>query len=216
MERKKIHDSVLIGEWEEVKSLPLSTFTNNEGDTERLDGIVIKGYETKFGGTNENGERYDPNCFDDFIDRYFIRKKMNMVVDVEHCGGNPDWRVGRVIYMESNSVGFYFVAYLPRALKKFADVKAMLKEGILQGFSKEGFAEEWENHYKADGTFDYTLIKKMSILSVSLVAMPANGQPFDSVGEVKNALTYENRNKPKADAPEADDINGLKTMFNLI
>ena len=43
MERKKIHDSVLIGEWEEVKSLPLSTCTNNEGDTERLDGIAIRG-----------------------------------------------------------------------------------------------------------------------------------------------------------------------------
>ena len=35
----------------------------------------------------------------------------------------------------------------------------------------------------------------MSLLSVSLVATPANGVPFEGVGEVKNRLEYVNKTR---------------------
>ena len=56
MERIKLQDTTLIGNWEEVQGVPASTITKNDKDVEKLDGIIVKGYETKFaGGTNENG-----------------------------------------------------------------------------------------------------------------------------------------------------------------
>ena len=61
MEAKQLkQNGVLIGDWEEVQSLPLSTITKNTDDAEILDGLIVKGYETKFSdGKNANGA---PRC----------------------------------------------------------------------------------------------------------------------------------------------------------
>lgn len=83
-DKKIIHDITLIGEWDDVKGLPLSAITKKDTDTTKLDGLVVKGYETKFGVTNENGERYDQHCLDKFVQDYFINHNLNMVVDVQH------------------------------------------------------------------------------------------------------------------------------------
>ena len=195
MKKIKIHDTTLIGNWEEVQDVELSTITKRENDTQRLNGLVIKGYETKFSKTNENGERYEPGCLDDFIQSYFIDNNLNMVVDLQHGYGIDD-QVGRVVYLETNTVGFYFVAYIPRTVARYEQVKNLLQEGILQGFSKSGWATEYEYKYTADGDFDYMLIKKMDIVSVSLVTSPANAVTFESVGEtVQNRLEYRNKVK---------------------
>ena len=195
MKKIKIHDTTLIGNWEEVQDVELSTITKRENDTQRLNGLVIKGYETKFSKTNENGERYEPGCLDDFIHSYFIDNNLNMVVDLQHGYGIDD-QVGRVVYLETNTVGFYFVAYIPRTVARYEQVKNLLQEGILQGFSKSGWATEYEYKYTADGDFDYMLIKKMDIVSVSLVTSPANAVTFESVGEtVQNRLEYRNKVK---------------------
>jgi HK97 family phage prohead protease len=195
MKKIKIHDTTLIGNWEEVQDVELSTITKRDTDTQRLNGLVIKGYETKFSKTNENGERYETGCLDDFIQSYFIDNNLNMVVDLQHGYGIDD-QVGRVVYLEANTVGFYFVAYIPRTVARYEQVKNLLQEGILQGFSKSGWATEYEYKYTADGDFDYMLIKKMDIVSVSLVTSPANAVAFESVGEtVQNRLEYRNKVK---------------------
>lgn len=191
-ERKLIKDTTLIGSWEEVQNLPLSAITKKDTDTTKLDGLVIRGYETKFGNTNENGERYAPGCLDKFIQDYFIDNGLNMVVDVQH-GYAIDDQVGRVIYLETNTVGFYFVAYVPRTVRRFEQVRDLLREGILQGFSKCGWATDWEWRYTPDGDLDYMLINEMSIVSVSLVTSPANAVAFDGVAEtIQNRLEYRN------------------------
>lgn len=191
-ERKLIKDTTLIGSWEEVQNLPLSAITKKDTDTTKLDGLVIRGYETKFGNTNENGERYAPGCLDKFIQDYFIDNGLNMVVDVQH-GYAIDDQVGRVIYLETNTVGFYFVAYVPRTVRRFEQVRDLLREGILQGFSKCGWATDWEWRYTPDGDLDYMLINEMSIVSVSLVTSPANAVAFDGFGEtIQNRLEYRN------------------------
>ena len=191
-QRKFIKDTTLIGDWQEVTDYELSKITKKDTDTQRLTGILVKGYETKFSRVNENGERYEPGCLDKFIQSYFIDNGLNMVVDVQHGYGIDD-QVGRVVYLETNTVGFYFVAYIPKTVARYEQVRNLLAEGILQGFSKYGYATDWDWEYEKDGTETF-VVKEMSILSVSLVTSPANAIPFESVGEtVENRLEYRNR-----------------------
>lgn len=191
----RIQDNTLIGSWEEVQGMKLSDITRREGDDTELDGLVIKGYETKFGVVNENGEMYRPGCLDEFIERYFVGHGFNLTVDVQHGCGVDDL-VGRVVYMESNDTGYYFVAYVPRTVARYNQIRDLLKEGILQGFSKCGLATDID--YIEDKKLgEYWLIKKMDLLSVSLVACPANPIPFDSVEETRNRLEWRNNRKKK-------------------
>ena len=188
-----VNDGVLLGDWDEVNGVPLSSVTKKDTDTATLDGIIIKGYETKFNVTNENGERYAPNCLDKFVKQYFVDHEMNMIVDVQHGCGVDD-QIGRVIYLEVNTVGFYFVAYIPRTIARYEQIKNMLREGILQGFSKYGWATDYEYRYTRDGEFDYVEIKEFRLCSVSLVTIPANAIPFEAIGEpIKDGLQFVNR-----------------------
>ena len=188
-------DTVLLGDWEEVKDINAQTL-KPELEPENLDGLIIKGYEMKFGETNQNGERYEKTAFDEFINSYFVERKLNMPVDINHQG-MMDWHAycGRVLYIEVNSVGFYFVVYVPRTYPEYDRLKWALKNGIVQGFSKEGFVgygdSEWK--WKEDGSFDFELIHKISVISVSLVCTPANGLAFEQMKETKNALVFENK-----------------------
>ena len=121
-----------------------------------------------------------------------------MVVDVQHGWGIDD-QVGRVVYLETNTVGFYFVAYIPRTVARYEQIKSLLQEGILQGFSKCGWASDWEWERGRDGE-DVFVVKKMDIVSVSLVTSPANAIAFEGVGEtIQNRLEYRNRVKDEAD-----------------
>lgn len=197
-ERIKIQDTTLIGKWDEVQDYELSKVTKKDTDTQKLNGLVIRGYETKFSKVNENGERYEPGCLDEFIQSYFIDNGLNMVVDVQHGWGIDD-QVGRVVYLETNTVGFYFVAYIPRTVARYEQIKNLLQEGILQGFSKCGWASDWEWERGRDGE-DVFVVKKMDIVSVSLVTSPANAIAFEGVGEtIQNRLEYRNRVKDEAD-----------------
>lgn len=192
--RIKIQDTTLIGSWDEVQDFELSKVTKKDTDTAKLNGLVIRGYETKFGKVNENGERYEPGCLDDFINDYFVANGLNMVVDVQHGWGIDD-QVGRVVYLETNTVGFYFVAYIPRTVARYQQIKDLLQEGILQGFSKCGWASDWDWEKEKDGTETF-VVKKMDIVSVSLVTSPANAIAFEGVGEtIQNRLEYRNRLK---------------------
>ena len=193
MEEKRIvRDSVLIGEWKDVQDLPLSSITKRADDVEKLDGLIIKGYEMKWGKTNENGERYAQGAFDDFINNYYIKNGLNVVVDVQH-DTRPEWLCGRLLYIETNTVGFYLVAYIPRTEQAFEAVKSKLQNGLLQGFSKFGFVDDGHYVFKDNGKVDYFQIDKIRLFAASLVATPANGVPFEGVGEVKNRLEYVNK-----------------------
>ena len=209
MKKTPITDSVLLGSWEEVKNLPLSSITKKDGDNAKLDGLVLKGYETKFGVTNENREQYAPGCLDDFIQSYFIDKGLNMVVDVQHGWGIDD-QVGRVIYLEVNTVGFYFVVYIPRTVARYQQIKDLLQEGIIQGFSKCGWCTEGRDHWNEDGSYDYYEIIRMELLSVSLVTAPANAITFDQAAEIKNNLSF--RNLIAEEAKRRNTVN-KKSIF---
>lgn len=192
-----VREQVLLGDWQEVPAgTDATTINPNIKEDKPLDGLVIRGYEMKWDKTNENGERYDKTAFDEFIQNYFVDGKLNMPCDINH-GGYSDWKnyCGRVLYLETNSVGFYAVVYVPRTYPEYDRLKWALQEGIIQGFSKEGFVDWGDSEYiwKQDGSFDYELIHKISIVSVSLVCTPANGLPFEKMQETKNALSFKNK-----------------------
>lgn len=187
----RISDVALIGDWDEVKSFEEARAIVPNLNPQEIDGLILKGYEMKWDVTNENYERYEQTAFDDFINTYFVERDLNMPVDINHNGWG-DWRsyCGRVLYIERNSVGFYFVVYVPRTYEDYDRLLWGLQNGIIQGFSKEGYATDWEDKWKDDRSFDYELIKSMKLLSVSLVCTPANGIAFEKMQEVKNGLQY--------------------------
>lgn len=199
-----ICESVLLGDWKEVQDIDAQAIRPDLAP-EKLNGLILKGYEMKWGKTNENGEQYDKTAFDEFIKSYFVDGKLNMPVDINHEGWR-NWHAycGRVLYIETNSVGFYFAVYIPRyydvenkdlgEYPYYRELYGKLKAGIVQGFSKEGFVDynDYEIKWTEDGDFDYELIHKMSVVSVSLVCTPANGLPFEQMKETKNALLYIN------------------------
>lgn len=200
----KIENTTLIGQWEEVQQIKASSITKNDADTEVLDGLIVKGYEMKFGQVNENGEIYEKNCFDNFINSYFVENKLNIPVDIQHRSDLLSL-AGRVIYAEVNSVGLYFVAYIPKTYFYYDVVKNNLREKILQGFSKCGYATDYEYMWNEDGSFKNVTIKEMALLSVSLVATPANSIKFEAVQEIQNATRFNNKTKTE---------NKFKKMFN--
>lgn len=188
MQKIKINDTTRLGSWEEVEKISAADITKNENDYNILNGIILRGYETKFAdGVNENGEMYSKNSIDNFIQRYFVDRKMNMPVDIEH-DHRPEWLAGRVLSIENNDTGFYFISYIPKTFMHYNTVLHLLQEGILQGFSKEGYGEGEIVNEK--GKEPYLLISKMDILRVSLVSMPANRNKFDNMQLTKNILQY--------------------------
>lgn len=212
-ETKLIHDAVLIGNWQEVQGLKAAEITKRAEDSELLDGLVLRGYEMKWDTTNENGERYTRDAVDNFINDYFVARKLNMPVDINH-EGDVNWQAicGRVLYIETNSVGFYFVIYVPKVYEHYESLKWRLEQGIIQGFSKQGYATDWEAVYKPNGEFDYLLIKEIAIVSVSLVSTPANGIAFEKMQEIRNALRFRNKLKEEENAQPTNEMDAL---FNV-
>lgn len=189
---QRVIDAVKLGSWDEVEKLQTETIkTADANKADKLDGLIIKGYETKFGKTNNNGERYEKDCLDEFVQEYYIKNKLNLPVTIQH---QEDLQhvVGRVLLIEVNSVGFYFVCYIPRAIENYNSILTRIREGILQGMSKEGWVE-WEDidySYKKDGSFDYVTYKKFTLTAISLVTTPANAIPFEKVQQVQNELQF--------------------------
>ena len=201
-EVRKICDAVELGKWEEIQDQPASTITHNETDTEKLSGLIIYGYETKFNETNENGERYDKGAISKFIQNYFVANKLNMPLDVEH-DPRPEWLVGRVIYAEVTNTGFYFVAYVPKVHPQYSYVKMLVENGLLQGFSKWGWSTEYEwIKDESEPYGGYYMIKEVQITRMSLVSTPANAVTFERVKETKNALRFVDNTTEESKTPK--------------
>ena len=154
--RVPLVDVVKLGSYEEVEDKNLSEITKIETDNgKKLNGLLLYAYETKFAdGTNENGERYTKDALDNFIERYFKKRGLNMPLTVMH-GFRLQDQIGKVLVIEVNSVGFYFVCYIPKGVEGYDDIKLKIENGILQGLSKEGWCTKGKAFWKKAGTFDY-------------------------------------------------------------
>lgn len=179
MNPKKIQDAALIGEWKEVNG----TDVENKG----LDGIILSGMETAFGVTNANGERYTREALDKFVQNYFVKNDLNIPLTLMH-GERLEDVIGKVLSIDVTDKGFKIQAYIPKTAIRYETVKAYLQEGILQGFSKDGWATSYDEKKDEDGN-DYLEISEIALTAVSLVTTPANALGFDSV-KVTNATKF--------------------------
>ena len=192
MERLIIKDTTKINDLKEVDNIQLSTITKVDTDIEMLSGMIISGFEMKFGKVNENREMFEPTCIDDYMQDYFVKNKLNVPVTLLHCG-DFFHLVGRVLVVQTSTTGFYFVVYIPKTEVLYSQIRDKIKEGILQGFSKEGWADDYEAKYTKDGAFDYIIVKKMTIVNLSIVSTPANGVKFEKVKEtmdIRNTTSF--------------------------
>lgn len=210
-ERIPLVDVVKLGDYREVEDLSLETITKAPTDKDKkLNGMLIYGYETKFAaGTNTNYERYTKDALDKFIEQYYKKNGLNMPFTVQH-GWQREDVVGRVLILEVNSVGFYFVCYIPKGVVGYEDIKLKIQEGILQGLSKEGWSTKGKAFFKKDGSFDYYLVEEMEMLGVSLVTTPANGNPLEKAKEIKDGLQFLNKTKDNAE----EQREAFEAMFN--
>ena len=208
-ERLPLVNAVKLGDYKEVEELSLDTITRAPEDKDtKLNGMLIYGYETKFAaGTNENGERYSKDCLDKFLERYYKKNKLNMPLTIQHYS-NLEHLAGRVLIIEVNSVGFYFVCYIPKTYRHYEEVKNLVREGVLQGLSKEGWSTKGKCYYTKEGYFDYYQVEEMEILAVSLVTTPANGNPLEKAKEIKNTTQFIKRQDTAAELDE------FAAMFN--
>lgn len=188
LEKDTIQNAVMLGEWKDVQAIPVEDLRKWTNDPDKLHGLIFKGYEMKWGKVNTNGELYDEGAFDKFIEEYFVGRDFNMPVTVEHSY-DPAWVVGRVLYIERNTVGFYFVVYIPETCPNYAHVKWLAEEGLLQGLSKEGFYTnaEWEQDEQGEW---YVHVHELMMSRVSLVCTPANGVKFEAMQETKNGVRF--------------------------
>lgn len=206
-----VTDAVKLGSYKVVEREKLSTIVtvSPEDEDPLLDGIILRGYETKFNGKpNENYEVYEKTCLDAFLEKYYTKNRLNMPLTIQHKSDLLSL-AGRVLVCEVNSVGFYFVCYIPKTYKYYTEVLALLKEGILQGLSKEGWCTKGHWVYKKDGDWDYYVIEEMELTAMSLVTTPANGVRLEKLQEITNALKVI---KPEPEAsPETRDTDELFT-----
>ena len=208
-ERLPLVNTVKLGDYKEVEGLSLETITKSADDKDtKLNGLLLYGYETKFAdGTNENGERYSKDALDKFIERYYKANKLNMPLTVQHKS-DIEHLAGRVLVIEVNSVGFYFVCYIPKTYMYYEVTKNLVKEGILQGLSKEGWSTKGKYFYTKEGHFDYYLVEELEMLAVSLVTTPANGNPLEKAKEIKNTTQFIKRQN------NAEELDEFAAMFN--
>lgn len=205
MENILIENTTKINDYKEVKDLELSTITKNDKDTARLNGLLLYGYEMKFGAKNENNEVYEKGSITGYIEKYFVTNKLNIPVTIQHKD-DIHHLAGRVLVVEVNSVGFYFVVYIPKTFVNYEHVLNDIKEGILQGFSKEGYASDYEYRYKKNGDYDYFLIKEMVFVNLSIVATPANSLSFDKIKTTKIENATKLINKQKKELSIEDEL----------
>ena len=195
MEKYQIKDTVIFGDYKEVEGLQLRDITNDPKDDEVLDGILLYAYESKFTRTNFNFERYTKEALDDFIKEYFIANGLNMPLTCQHRSDREN-TIGKVLVLEVNTQGYYFVCYIPKGIFGYDDIKIKIKAGILQGLSKEGWATDYEWKKDTKGN-EYVEIRKFELESVSLVSLPANALRLEKAKEVQNKLQFENKTNKK-------------------
>ena len=204
----RLHDVTKFANYKDVKNIVANSISPELGD-ELLDGLIITGYETKFTGKpNANGQQYTKNAVDKFIKKYFVENELNMPIDIQHY--NDIYHTcGRVLKFVVNDTGYHIIGYVPRDYPLFNHVDFLLKNKILQGYSKIG----WINDYDIDKVNGGIIINEIEITAMSLVTTPANMVRFDKV-ETRNALVFVNETTIEESEENKNKKPSLNKMFN--
>ncbi len=189
----------------EKKILKLKNGFYFENSKEVEEGILLSGYFKKWNVNNFNNEEYAKNAYDKFINNYFIKNKLNVPINLMH-GWNFESLAGKIQNMKKDDTGIFIEVLISKGAVYFENVKQLLKDKVLQGFSDEGFAEDYEK--KEDGSY---LIKEAVLTKISLVDIPAEAT---AKIEIKNATNFEGFNNTENEGKEAEKkVSNSKMPF---
>lgn len=135
---------------------------------------TFEGYASVFGVVDLFGEKVMPGAFiDSLVDRK--RKGTSVKMFWSHDPREP---IGRWLDMAEDSKGLYAKGQLNLKVQRALEVHSLMMDGSVDGLSI-GYMEQ-----EADYDGQTRLLKKLNLLEVSVVAMPAN--PRATVEDVKS------------------------------
>lgn len=132
-------------------------------------GFEVSGKVTQFDATNFNGLNFDKGSYDKCIANYFEKNNLNIPIDVMHQRG-IEYLVGYAKTFVKREDCVEMTAFVPKGVHYYELVKTLIDNGILQGFSNLGFITDG----KYDSETDSFIVKDFSLISVSLVDVPAD------------------------------------------
>lgn len=153
--------------------------------------IYIEGYASTFGNVDLDGEIVAPDAFNETLDEY----KMNPIVLANHTN-SVESVVGQVVDAKVDQTGLWVRVKLSNAQDPFTTmVRQKVQEGILRAFSIGGLFQ-----------YEYPIIKKVKLLEISIVAIPANSYALFSMAKAWKGLDIEERKAVSGadDLPLAD------------
>lgn len=129
-------------------------------------GYYVSGVWKRFNEVNENGYIYTENCFDDFINNYFVKYQKNVPLTILHV---PDafHLAGVVNKIEKVKNELILRAKISKGAIYYEKFVQLIEDGVLQGFSDKGYALDYEL------TENGLLIRQATLQHISLVDMPA-------------------------------------------
>ena len=166
----------------EKKILKLKNGFYFENSKEVEDGLLLSGYFKKWETNNFNGEEYSQDSYDKFIENYFVKNELNVPINLMH-GWNFESLAGKIQNMKKDDVGIFIEVLISKGAVYYENIKQLLKDKVLQGFSDEGYAVDYE--IKDNGNF---LIKEAVLSKVSLVDLPAEAT---AKIEIRNATNFD-------------------------
>lgn len=147
-------------------------------DEQAEGGMVIEAQLKVWDKANYNGEVYLKDSYDEFIKDYYADHQLNMPLTVQH-GQRVEDIIGKILSLDKTEEGLVVKAQILDGLPNTETVKTLVKAGVLQGLSDEGYATDYD--YKDNAW----TIKSAAILAISLVATPAEAV---AKVNVKNAI----------------------------
>ncbi|MBA4495105.1 HK97 family phage prohead protease [Paenactinomyces guangxiensis] len=162
---------------QEVKKKEFKLYADFKAVKEEDGFIYVEGYASTF-TEDLDGETVAPGAFDDTMSEY----AKNPVILADHRNEIRSV-VGKVVDAKIDNVGLWVKVQLSNAQDEFTKmVREKVQEGLLRAFSIGGVFE-----------YDYPIIKRVKLLEISIVGIPANPNALFSLSKAWKGLDIEER-----------------------
>lgn len=132
-------------------------------------GIEVRGYVTDFTSVNANGQKFEKNSYDEWVNGYFEKNDLNIPIDLMHVR-DMQHLAGICKKFVKKSDGVEITAFIPKGVYFYNLIKLLIDNGVLQGFSNMGYMTDWDY----DRQTDCYIVKGFALISISLVDVPAD------------------------------------------
>ena len=183
-----------------------------ENTKEVREGLILDGYFKRWDSVNENGESYAKDSFDKFINHYFVRNKLNVPINLMHGSGFGDL-AGKIVNMKKDPYGIFIQALISKHAVHFENIKGLIEDEILQGFSDEGFATDFELIKNGNNEVTHVNILEAVLTKVSLVDIPAEGSAQFQIANATNFIGFEDLNKKDKKTKDGEKKNSLSRLL---